>query len=112
MVNRYNEALCIQVPRFPYFYVMPKMLLLATIATIFWSSTSARTYTDEQAHAAWNGLKVKIVTQENFSQTCDLVQDVAQTNIGIAYQILSEYLPIIKRTGNRQWIHVLLMSWA
>ncbi len=40
------------------------------------------------------------------------MQDIAKTNIGISYEILSEYVPMVERTGNRQWVHVLLMGWA
>ena len=40
------------------------------------------------------------------------MQDIAQTNIKLSYQIFTQYLPIIQRTGNRQWVHVLLMGWA
>jgi signal transduction histidine kinase len=91
---------------------MPKTLLMGAIALVIWTGSYARNYSDEEARAAWNALKVKPITEENFDQGCDLIQDIAQTNISVAYQILSEYVPIVKKTGNRRWIHVLLMSWA
>ena len=72
----------------------------------------ARVYTDDEARATWNELKKAKVTEENFRQSCDLIQDVGQTNINLAYQFLAEYFSIVKATGNEQWSHVLLMSWA
>lgn len=88
------------------------MLLLGAIALIICTGSYARDYTEKEARAAWNALRMKPVTEENFEQGCDLIQDIAQTNISVAYQIIGEYLPIVKKTGNRRWLHVLLMGWA
>jgi signal transduction histidine kinase len=73
---------------------------------------AAADYTDQEAKAAWEHWKRQPVTESNFLAICDLMQDIAKTNIGISYGILSEYVPMVERTGNRQWVHVLLMGWA
>jgi signal transduction histidine kinase len=37
---------------------------------------------------------------------------VGKTNIRISYDILTEYVPMVRATGNRQRLHILLMGWA
>ncbi len=92
---------------------MPKLLLINIfLLLILCNNGIARTYTDEEAKSAWNELKKKTVNEENFRQSCDLIQDVGQTNISLAYQFLAEYYSIIKPIGNKHWVHVLLMNWA
>jgi signal transduction histidine kinase len=91
---------------------MPKFLLLYSFALLLCVNVFAGPYTDAEAHAAWNGLKNKTITEETFRQTCDLIQDVAQTNISISYEIFAQYVPLVKTTGNQRWSHILLMSWA
>ncbi|HLY71225.1 MAG TPA: ATP-binding protein [Puia sp.] len=91
---------------------MTKSGLITCIVLSLCNTLSARTYTDVEAREAWNEIKNKPVTEQNFEQTCNLIQDVAQTNINISYEILAQYLPLIKPTGNKQWAHILLMNWA
>jgi hypothetical protein len=91
---------------------MAKSLLVSCFVLLLCNNIFARTYTDDEARATWKGLKKSNVTEENFKQTCDLIHDVAQTNINISYEILAQYLPIIKSTRNKQWPHILLMNWA
>jgi signal transduction histidine kinase len=91
---------------------MPKFLLLYSFALLLCANVFARSYTDAEAYSSWNELKAKSITEENFRQACDLIQDVAQTNINISYEIFAQYVPMVKATGNHQWAHVLLMSWA
>jgi hypothetical protein len=62
-----------------------------------------------EARSSWDGLKKKKITEEIFRQACDLIQDVARTNINISYEIFAQYTPMIRATANRQWAHVLLM---
>ncbi len=92
---------------------MPKFLLTyCFLVLLFCNTASAKSYTDDEAKTEWLSLKKKAVTEEVFRQACDLIQDVGQTNLNLAYQFLAEYYSIIKSTGNRQWAHVLLMNWA
>ncbi|HSZ87647.1 MAG TPA: ATP-binding protein [Puia sp.] len=91
---------------------MAKSLLVSCFILLLCNNLFARTYTDDEARSAWNEIKKNTLTEENFKQTCDLIQDVAQTNINISYEILAQYLPIIRSTRNKQWVHVLLMNWA
>ncbi|MBS1915231.1 MAG: hypothetical protein JST87_03080 [Bacteroidetes bacterium] len=92
---------------------MPRLNLLCFYCSFFICAFAfARTYTDDEARNAWNELKVKKVSEENFREVCDLIQDIGQTNINFSYEILRQYMPIIQSTGNHQWMHVLLMSWA
>lgn len=72
----------------------------------------SRTYTNEEAKSAWAQLEGKKISEKNFKEACDLIQDVGQTNLNLAYQFLTEYFSVVKTTGNKQWLHVLLMNWA
>ena len=93
------------------FTVMPKLMLLYFFLLLCCAG-AAQPYSDAEARSAWTELKKQPVTEASFRQTCNLIQDIAQTNINISYEILAQYLPKVKATGNRQWAHVLLMSWA
>jgi signal transduction histidine kinase len=72
----------------------------------------AADYTDQEAKAAWEHWKRQPITESNFLAICDLMQDIGKTNIRISYEILGEYVPMVEKTGNRAWVHVLLMGWA
>ncbi|HVU53923.1 MAG TPA: ATP-binding protein [Puia sp.] len=72
----------------------------------------AADYTEQQAREAWAQWKTKPVTESSFRAVCDLIQDVGKNNIQLGYQILAEYLPIVKATGSKDRVHVLLMGWA
>jgi hypothetical protein len=72
----------------------------------------ARDYTEQEGVAAWNTLKTRTVNGDSFREICDLLQDIARTNIALSYRILSEYTPMVQATGNREWVHILLMGWA
>ncbi len=99
--------------QFLIFMMMPKLLLLLFCCVfLLKGNVYARTYTEAEGRAAWNTLKQKAVTEKNFREACDLMQDIGQTNLPLSYEILAEYVPMVKRTGNRKWIHVLLMGWA
>ncbi|MGC4034574.1 MAG: histidine kinase [Chitinophagaceae bacterium] len=92
---------------------MPKPLLVLLLVLCFLFQRSfARTYTEAEGRAAWNELKKKPINEETFRATCDLMQDIGRTNLSISYEILAEYVPMVKATGNRQWAHILLMGWA
>ncbi len=91
---------------------MPKFLLLYSLVFLICTKVAARTYTDAEARSTWDELKQKKITEENFRQACDFIQDVAQSNINISYEIFAQYVPLVKSTGNHIWTHVLLMSWA
>lgn len=52
------------------------------------------------------------MTESNFRAICDLLQDIGKTNIQLSYSILAEYVPQVRATGRREWVHILLMGWA
>jgi signal transduction histidine kinase len=92
---------------------MLKTFILCVGCCFFFSSAVLGTdYTDQEARAAWDHWKQQPVTQSNFLAISDLLQDIGKTNIQISYEILSEYVPMVEKTGNRQWVHILLMGWA
>src|SRR5579871_2606888 len=92
---------------------MPKLLLSCWfLVLLFCNTANAKSYTDDEAKSEWANLQKKTITDETFRQACDLIQDVGQTNLNLAYQFLAEYYSIVKTTGNKQWAHVLLMNWA
>jgi signal transduction histidine kinase len=101
---------CVQ---FITFMPMAKPLFLCLcLLLLFTELMMARTYTEPEARAAWEALKKQPVSDDNFRKTCDLIQDIGQTNIQLSYEILQQYVPMVKATGNHQWVHVLLMGWA
>lgn len=72
----------------------------------------AQTPAESQAFAAWEQLKNKPVTEANFRAACDMMQAIGKTNLKKSYEMLADYVPKVKQTGNRHWIHILLMGWA
>ncbi|HYE55517.1 MAG TPA: hypothetical protein VD996_11760, partial [Chitinophagaceae bacterium] len=64
------------------------------------------------AQTGWDKLKQLPITESSFRAACDLMQQIGKTNLTRSYEMLAEYTPLIKATGNRQWLHVLLMGWA
>jgi signal transduction histidine kinase len=83
------------------------MLVLLT-----YGAGQARTYTDAEGKAAWARLQRQAITEATFRETCDLIQDMGQTNLPLAYKWLAEYVPRVKKTGNRRWTHILLINWG
>ncbi len=79
---------------------------------LFCNSIAARTYTEEEWRDAWNKLKKKPITEQTFRQACDLMQDIGSTNLSLSYEILAEFVPQVKATSNRRWLHILLSGWA
>lgn len=69
-------------------------------------------YTDGEGRAKWAELKKNAPTEQNFRDACDLIQAMSRTNMGLAYQMIGEYLPILERTGNHRWVHLMLMVEA
>lgn len=86
--------------------------LLWTLGLICLLLPKSRAGTDADSLEAWTKLKTQPVTEDNFRQVCDLIQDVGRNNINDSYKILGEYLPVVQKTGNRWYAHVLLMNWA
>ncbi|HTI11468.1 MAG TPA: ATP-binding protein [Puia sp.] len=89
---------------------MPKILLLCCCLLLLWRDSSART--EKEARQAWKELKAKPVTEENFRAVCDLAQDIGKSNINLYYEIVTDYIPLVKATGDRRRVHILLMSLA
>ena len=79
---------------------------------VLYQPVAAADYTDQEARAAWEHWKRQPITESNFLAICDLMQDIAKTNIQISYEILGEYVPMVRKTGNRERVHILLMGWA
>src|ERR1700761_1991778 len=92
--------------------MLKSFLLLGGFLLLFCRPVAAGDYTDQEARAAWEHWKHQPITESNFLAICDLLQDIGKTNIRISYEILSEYVPMVKKTGNRAWVHILLMGWA
>ncbi len=90
---------------------MIRVLLLSFFLLLHVAAT-ARDYTEAEGRAAWDELKRQPITEKNFRLTCDLMQDIGRTNLKLSYEILSEYVPMVKASQNRQWLHVLMMGWA
>ncbi len=76
------------------------------------TAVPARNYSDAEGRKAWEELKKQPLTETTFRQACDLMQDIGKTNLRLSYAILTEYVPVVRASGNRQWLHILLMGWA
>ncbi|WP_080059414.1 sensor histidine kinase [Spirosoma aerolatum] len=72
----------------------------------------AQPASDQEGQAEWNRLKRQPITEQTFRAACDLMQKTGRTNINRSYEMLAEYVPMVKKTGNRAWVHSLLMGWA
>lgn len=90
---------------------MTKTLTLCLLLLLAKNSL-ANTYTEAEGRRAWQELKQQPITEKTFRNACDLMQDIGITNLKLSYEILTEYVPMVKATGNRQWTHILLMGWA
>jgi len=71
-----------------------------------------RNYTDAEGRAKWEELKKNAPTEQNFRDACDLIQAVSRTNMGLAFQMINEYIPILEKTGNHGWVHLMIMVEA
>jgi signal transduction histidine kinase len=92
---------------------MSKALLLSLCYCLLLAGNAfARPYTEEEARDVWNTLRKKPVTEENFRAVCDLAQEVGQSDINLYYEIITTYLPIVEKTGDRRRVHILLMTLA
>src|SRR5579863_10302867 len=92
--------------------MLKSLLLWFGLCFVSGQSVLAADYTDQEARAAWDHWKREPVTESNFLAICDLMQDIGKSNIHISYEILSEYVPMVRKTGNKKWVHILLMGWA
>lgn len=81
-------------------------LLLLLPATNGWAQTN----TDEPA--AWASLQRQPLTEATFRQRCDLIQDLGQTNLNLAYKRLADLVALVRKTGNQRWLHILLINWG
>ena len=71
-----------------------------------------RTHTKNEDQAIWNRLQRQPLTESTFRQSCDLIQDIGQTNLQFAYELLARYVEKVRKTGNQRWMHVLLINWG
>lgn len=84
------------------------LLLLLSV----WVIAQPRTYTIAESQAAWNRLQRQPITEATFRQACDLIQDIGQTNLQVAYDLLAQYVPKVRKMGNQKWLHILLINWG
>lgn len=82
---------------------MPLTRLYA--AVIFLCCLSSAT-----AQENWQKLKQTPVTEKSFREACDLMQQIGRTNLKQSYEMLAEFVPLVK--DNQRWTHILLMGWA
>jgi hypothetical protein len=77
--------------------MMIRKLLLLWLFCLFMFRLEyvARRYTKIEARAAWKELKVQPIIEKNFRNTCDLIQDIGQTDIHLSYEIIQQFLVMI-----------------
>ncbi len=68
--------------------------------------------TDIAAQTAWAALQRQPITEATFRKSCDLIQDLGQTNLALAYDLLKAYVPKVQATRNQRWTHILLINWG
>ena len=92
---------------------MCKYLYTCICFTCLWVTiASGQNITDTKNINQWNKLQMEPITENRFRTACDLMQSIAKTDINLSYTLFTKYLPRIQATGNRRWIHILLMSWG
>lgn len=75
-------------------------------------AVSAQTYTDAEGRKVWKDLSKLPLTENTFRAACDLMQGIGKTDLKLSYEILSDYVPMVKASGNQRWLYILLMGWA
>jgi signal transduction histidine kinase len=99
---------------------MPKPLLLCCCICLLSSAVSfaqtntlaAPSHTEPEIRKAWNVLKSQPVTEDNFRSVCDLAQESGRSNISLYYEMIEGYIPLVRASGDRRKLHILLMSLA
>ena len=92
--------------------MIARFLILAFLLTVPCFVAGQQVYSDEEGRAAWARLQRQPLTETTFRQACDLIQDVGQTNLSLAYDWLAQYVPKVQKAGNQRWIHILLINWG
>lgn len=87
------------------FLILPGLLLLA--ATCFSQPAPI-----DSPLKKWREISAQPVNEENFRESCDLIQQIGAINIDTAFGLLKNYLQVLEPYDNERWTHVLLMSWA
>ncbi len=90
------------------FCVLIGTLWLAVTSVLAW----AHPYTDAEVRSDWQQLRRQPITETTFRQACDLIQDIGQRNLPLAYELLAKYVPLVQKTGNQRWTHILLINWG
>lgn len=80
--------------------------MLVSLATTSWATT----YTEAEGRAAWTRLQRQPITEATFRQACDLIQDIGQANLALAYDLLAQCVSVVGKSGNRRWTHILLIN--
>lgn len=88
------------------------LLIWIGLLLVLTGNAQPRTYTDAEGRAAWATLKRQPIAEKTFREACDLMQAIGRTHINLSYELLAEYVPRVQKTGNRHWVHILLMGWA
>jgi hypothetical protein len=88
------------------------LVLFLALLSIFSNTALAQNDPESKNRAEWERLKQQPITEASFRAVCDLMQATGRTNIARSYEMLAEYVPMVRKTGNRQWVHILLMGWA
>ncbi|MES1217400.1 MAG: ATP-binding protein [Bacteroidota bacterium] len=97
---------------FNIFIYMRIPQLLYLLIVVYCTSICAQPSTSTKDREAWNQLRKKPLDEQNFRAACDLMQAVGKTNLATSYEMLAEYVPVIKASGNHRWLHILLMGWG
>lgn len=92
---------------------MMKSFLLCLYSSLFFCLASvAQESTIAIDSIAWEKLKRSPIDINSFRLACDLMQNIGRTNLKQSYKMLAEYTPLVKASGHRDWMHILLMGWA
>jgi signal transduction histidine kinase len=93
-------------------YPFLRCCLLLAIGLGMAISEPALAQTEAEHRATWATLQRQPLAETTFKKSCDLIQDIGQTNLKLAYDLLAHYVPIVQKTGNRRWMHILLVNWG
>jgi signal transduction histidine kinase len=82
-------------------------LLLLTAAVL-----QAQGPPESTDRAAWERLQRLPLSESTFRAACDMLQATGKNNPALGYELLARYVARVRTSGNRPWLHVLLMGWA
>ncbi len=96
----------------PFFTTMRKVFAIFYFLLFYLLPVAAQKQNESESLSQWNMLQQQPLTEANFRNACDLMQQIAKTDFSKSYSLFIDYLKKIRASHNQKWAHILLMGWA